>query len=72
MSDHRAEMNALTKENKQISVREIAVTVSVGYGSEFASVHNKCSGRSAYAALIITKNFLCGWDKKACELQSMH
>jgi hypothetical protein len=22
--------------------------------------------------LIITKNFLCGWDKKACELQSMH
>jgi hypothetical protein len=38
MSDHRAEMKALTKEHKQISVRETAVTVSVSYGSKFARV----------------------------------
>ena len=40
MSDHRAEMNALTMENKRISVWEIAVTVSISYGSEFAIVHD--------------------------------
>lgn len=39
MNDHRAEMNALTKENIQISVWEIALTVSISYGSEFAIVH---------------------------------
>jgi hypothetical protein len=40
MSDYRAEMNALTKENKQISMWEIALTVSGSYRSEFGSVHN--------------------------------
>jgi len=38
MGDHRAEMNAPTKEHKQISVQETAVTVIVSYRSEFASV----------------------------------
>ena len=40
MSDHCAEMNAPTKENKLISVWEIALTVSVSYRWEFASVHD--------------------------------
>jgi hypothetical protein len=40
MSDHCVEVNALTKENKQISVREIALTVSISYRSELASVND--------------------------------
>jgi hypothetical protein len=38
MSDYCADMNPLTKENEQIFVQEIALTVGVIYGSEFVIV----------------------------------
>jgi hypothetical protein len=68
MNDHRAEMNALTKENIQISVWEIALTVSISYGSEFA-LSTMILSMQCICGFDHNQNFLRRWDKKACELQ---
>jgi hypothetical protein len=40
---HRAEVDALIKENRQIAISEIALTVGISYGSAFAIVHSHLS-----------------------------
>jgi hypothetical protein len=41
--DHRAEVDALIKGNRRTTVREIALTVGISYGSPFIIDHDYLS-----------------------------